>query len=72
MHNNTVSNTMSNKQSSLLRRKMQRPPEAIDMVFLRWFNWLVKDAKWRAYMRSKIKENELPVIEFDSRYKKHG
>jgi hypothetical protein len=46
-------------------------PEALHALFLRWFNWLVKDSRWRAYMREKIRENELPVIEFDSDRRSH-
>jgi len=64
MHNNTVSNTKSNTRGRLLRSER---PETLHVLFLRWLNWLVKDANWRAYIRNKIKENELPVIEFESR-----
>ena len=71
MHNNTVSNTKSNREDSLLRRQFRKRPEVIQELFLRWFHVLARDSKWRAYMRSMIKENELPVIEFAPKNKRH-
>lgn len=42
-------------------------PETLHSIFLRWLNWLMQDSNWRAYIRSKLKENELPVIDFTDR-----
>lgn len=59
-----MNNTMNN-EGRFLFKKVQ--PETIHALFLRWLNWLLKDSGWRAYIRTKLKENELPVIEFNSR-----
>ena len=50
-----------NNREKFLFKKMQ--PETIHVLFLRWLNWLLKDSGWRAYIRTKLKENELPVID---------
>ena len=42
-------------------------PETLHTLFLRWLGWLLKDSGWRAYIRAKVKENELPVIDFSSK-----
>jgi hypothetical protein len=57
---------MNNKGKAF--KKMQ--PETLHGVFLRWLGWLLKDSGWRAYIRTKLKENELPVIEFNG--EEHG
>jgi hypothetical protein len=57
-------------QQRLLRSRYKSQPEALQTVFLRWLNWLLKDSRWRAYMRGKIKENELPVIDFEPTHRK--
>lgn len=53
---------MNNKGRILFKKKME--PETIHGLFLRWLTWLLKDSNWRAYIRAKLKENELPVIDF--------
>jgi hypothetical protein len=50
-----------NNRGRFLFKKMQ--PETIHGMFLHWLNWLLKDSGWRAYIRTKLKENELPVID---------
>ena len=50
-----------NNRGRFLFKEMQ--PETIHALFLRWLNWLLKDSGWRAYIRTKLKENELPVID---------
>jgi hypothetical protein len=57
---------MNNK--GRFNKKMQ--PETLHGLFLRWLGWLLKDSNWRAYIRSKLKENELPVIEFNSKHRR--
>ena len=59
-------------QQRLLRSRYRRQPDAVQSAFFRWLNWLLKDSSWRAYMRQKIRENELPVIEFRPERKKHA
>lgn len=58
-----------NKKGNAFKKKMQ--PETLHRVFLRWLDWLLKDSGWRAYIRTKLKENELPVIEFKGREHRH-
>lgn len=55
---------MSILKKRLLRSRYKKEPEALQGVFLRWLNWVLKDSGWRAYIRAKLKENELPVIQF--------
>jgi hypothetical protein len=45
--------------------------EPVHNMFLRWLSWVLKDSGWRAYIRAKLKENELPVIDFsDKRHRR--
>ena len=46
-------------------------PETIHGLFLHWLNWLLKDSGWRAYIRTKLKENELPVIDISEGKERH-
>ena len=39
-------------------------PEMVHTLFLRWLNWLLQDSRWRAFIRTKVNEHELPVIDF--------
>jgi hypothetical protein len=54
-----------NNKGSAFKKKIQ--PETLHDLFLHWLGWLLKDSRWRAYVRARLKENELPVIEFNSR-----
>jgi hypothetical protein len=51
-----------NNRGRFLFKKEQ--PETMHVFFLRWLSWLLKDSNWRAYIRTKLEENELPVIDF--------
>lgn len=64
LHSNPFSNTMNNRGTTF-KKKMRA--EALHSVFLRWLGWLLKDSGWRAYIRAKLKENELPVIDFSDK-----
>lgn len=52
---------MNNKGNDFKKRIQ---PETFHGLFLRWLGWVLKDSGWRAYIRAKLKENELPVIDF--------
>jgi len=54
-----------NNKGKAFKKKIQ--PETLHGLFLPWLTWLLKDSNWREYIRTKIKENELPVIEFNGR-----
>ena len=60
---------MINKRASFKKKTIR--PETLHGLFLRWLNWLLKDSNWRAYIRTKLKENELPVIDFTGEEKRH-
>lgn len=68
LHSNPVSNTMNNRESTF-KKKMRA--EALHSLFLRWLGWILKDSGWRAYIRGKLKENELPVIDFSDKRHRH-
>lgn len=40
------------------------PPEKSQLIFVYWLNAALKDARWRAFIRDRLLESELPVIEF--------
>jgi len=54
-----------NNTGNAFKKKIQ--PETLHGLFLHWLGWLLKDSGWRAYVRARLKENELPVIEFNGR-----
>lgn len=56
---------MNNKGDFSFKKKMQL--ETLHGLFLRWLGWLLKDSGWRAYIRAKLNENELPVIDFTAK-----
>ena len=62
---------MSILKQRLLRSRYKKEPEALQGVFLRWLNWVLKDSGWRAYIRKKLQENDLPVIDFTNRHGNH-
>ena len=64
LHSNPFINTMNNRGTSFTKNMR---PETLHRLFLRWLGWILKDSDWRAYIRSKIKENELPVIDFSEK-----
>jgi hypothetical protein len=35
-----------------------------DELFLQWLNTAFRDEKWRAFIRERARQNELPVIQF--------
>jgi len=43
---------------------MKLQPEVVHTLFLRWLDWLLQDWRWRAVVRTKVREHELPVIDF--------
>ena len=49
------------QQKALLRQ------ETIHVFFFAWLSTLLQDSKWRDYVRRKLEESELPVIEFAGR-----
>jgi len=51
-----------NKKGKPFKKKIAAEPA--HNMFLRWLNWVLKDSGWRAYIRTKLKENELPVIDY--------
>jgi len=59
---------MNNNGNFLFKKKLQ--PETVHALFLRWLGWLLKDSGWRAYIRAKLKENELPIIDFSDKRKR--
>ena len=54
-----------NNKGKASKRKIQ--PETLHGLFLRWLSCLLKDSNWHAYIRAKLKENELPVIDFSGK-----
>lgn len=52
-----------NNKGNAFKKKMQ--PETLHRLFLRWLTWLLKDSNWRSYIRNRLKENELPVIQLN-------
>lgn len=51
-------------------RRFQKPkirPEIIQRYFLAWLSFLLQNAQWRAYIKRRLEEPELPVIEFNDR-----
>lgn len=38
-------------------------PEKSQTIFLYWLKAALKDARWRAFIRDRLRESELPVIE---------
>ena len=46
--------------------KKKRQSETLQALFLNWLTCVLQDSKWRAYIRDRLKESELPIIEFDS------
>lgn len=54
-----------NNRETIFKKRIQ--PETLHSLFLRWLGWILKDSGWRAYIRAKLKENELPVIDFSDK-----
>jgi hypothetical protein len=58
-----MNNIFNNNGDFSFKKKMQS--ETLHALFLHWLTWLLRDSTWRAYIRAKLKENELPVIQFN-------
>ena len=61
IHLNNTMNILRNFQKGKIK------PETLNRIFLEWFLSLLQNAEWRAYVRRKLEESELPVIEFTGR-----
>ena len=40
-------------------------PEKLQTIFIHWLNAALQDPRWRSFIRARMAESELPVIEFE-------
>ena len=38
-------------------------PEKLQTIFIHWLNTALQDPRWRGFIRARLRESELPVIE---------
>ena len=41
--------------------------EKLQTIFIHWLNTALQDPRWRAFIRARLRESELPVIELTNK-----
>jgi hypothetical protein len=45
-------------------------PKKLQIIFIQWLNVVLQDSRWRAFIRVRLRESELPVIELTNSHNK--
>jgi hypothetical protein len=65
-----MSNPKKNTQTQALKVGITPPPRFPDALFWQWLNHVLADENGRAFIRSQLRQSELPVIQLAKRRRK--
>lgn len=52
-----------NKKKKLFKNLKKVKPDKLQTIFIRWLNAALQDPRWRSFIRARLQESELPVID---------